>query len=362
MPLKAIRFIGEPTLEACLAGKATLRIGAKGEAVRRIQQALMDLDFQLLQGADGKFGPETKQALIAFQKKRTKLVDGVVGKETMAALDAAFPVGGGTGSATPAGSHWGVDTAGPASFELNDKNGVRVTLFDLVTQELGMPEFWGRYLFKGKDIAPLDDTEVNFIKSKSNGKCRILLIGNFIGQVFNVNTEAKGSEIAGSCLSRANALKVPGGVFIYADIEPDFQCQPKWFKGWFKRMQDANRGRGGLYAAPNFSRFSVPYKEAVLSDADIFGKALGSVPPDPPNIARLIWSQRPLAFFKENVNPAKFKPISYAPLEPSFHRGMTALWQYGGECVLVPGNKNSRIDMNLANRQGFASLWDLTKS
>lgn len=365
MALKSSRFAGEPTLEACLAGRATLRMGAKGEPVKRIQRALADLGFPLpLSGVDGIFGPETQRAVIAFQKKRTKLVDGVVGKETMGALDASFPGGGPGSSVTPAGFHWGVDTAGRASFELPDKNGVRMTMFDLVTQELGMPEFWGRYLFGSQKlgIAALDPNEVKFIKAKSDGKCRVLLIANFGGEVFNVDSEAAGVGIASSALGPVNKLSVPAGVWVYADIEPQFQCRTRWFLGWFKRMQQAGRGRGGLYAAPDQFPFSIPYKQAVLADADIFSKAIEVVPPDPPPLARLIWSQKPVHFFKKNVDPTNFKPAAYDPIQPAFHRGMTAVWQYAGDCLLVAGNRNSKLDMNLANPQGFANMWDLTKS
>jgi hypothetical protein len=57
----------------------TLRQGDKGEAVKVLQEILGI-------GADGDFGPGTKAAVIAFQKKHGLLADGIVGRGTWAAL------------------------------------------------------------------------------------------------------------------------------------------------------------------------------------------------------------------------------------------------------------------------------------
>jgi len=59
--------------------RPTLRQGDKGEAVK-------DLQTLLGIGADGDFGPGTKAAVIAFQRKKGLLADGIVGRGTWAAL------------------------------------------------------------------------------------------------------------------------------------------------------------------------------------------------------------------------------------------------------------------------------------
>ncbi|HMT45531.1 MAG TPA: N-acetylmuramidase domain-containing protein [Novosphingobium sp.] len=67
-----------------LAGRASavvLRSGDKGEAVRRLQQALGV-------SVDGSFGPETDQAVRAFQTYAGLPVDGIVGARTWTALEA----------------------------------------------------------------------------------------------------------------------------------------------------------------------------------------------------------------------------------------------------------------------------------
>ncbi|HEY6889047.1 MAG TPA: peptidoglycan-binding domain-containing protein [Solirubrobacter sp.] len=85
MTLRSGRFAGEPRLEACLSGAATLERGAVGAAVAKVQQALMELGFSLREfGPDGVFGVETSDAVAAFDGEP------VVGARTMAALDERF--------------------------------------------------------------------------------------------------------------------------------------------------------------------------------------------------------------------------------------------------------------------------------
>lgn len=89
--LSAVRFAGDPVLEACFDNERTLKVGATGEAVRKIQQALIDAGFPLPKfGVDGIFGGETNAALRAFQGSASIKVDGIVGPETMQAFDTRF--------------------------------------------------------------------------------------------------------------------------------------------------------------------------------------------------------------------------------------------------------------------------------
>jgi hypothetical protein len=63
------------------ASPVVLRIGARGAAVKRLQEALGVRP-------DGAFGRETEAALIAFQKANGLIPDGVAGAKTWAALEA----------------------------------------------------------------------------------------------------------------------------------------------------------------------------------------------------------------------------------------------------------------------------------
>ena len=90
------RFVGLADLEPVLAGKIALGSGAKGPAVRAVQQALIDLGFSLYGGVDGAFGPQTIKALRNFQVharsaqpqvRATATLDGA----TLRALDTLAP-------------------------------------------------------------------------------------------------------------------------------------------------------------------------------------------------------------------------------------------------------------------------------
>jgi peptidoglycan hydrolase-like protein with peptidoglycan-binding domain len=62
-----------------------LKMGSTGVAVTNLQTRLKELGFKLGE-VDGKFGPKTKAAVIAFQKSRKLKPDGIVGPKTTAEL------------------------------------------------------------------------------------------------------------------------------------------------------------------------------------------------------------------------------------------------------------------------------------
>ena len=67
----------------------TMRVGSKGDRVKLLQQALIQLKY-LSGKADGKYGSATKKAVVAFQKKQKLTADGVAGRKTLTALENAL--------------------------------------------------------------------------------------------------------------------------------------------------------------------------------------------------------------------------------------------------------------------------------
>ncbi len=63
-----------------------LRRGARGEAVERLQRLLREHGFPTGR-IDGRFGPATEAALLAFQRANGLLADGIAGPLTWQALD-----------------------------------------------------------------------------------------------------------------------------------------------------------------------------------------------------------------------------------------------------------------------------------
>ena len=118
------RWIGLLTavmlLCGCLAAPAyayestTLHNGMRGEEVRRLQQALIDLGF-LSGNADGIFGVKTENAVRKFQRKKGLTADGLAGLKTQEVLysgvsssssssSSAQPASSGSSSETTASS------------------------------------------------------------------------------------------------------------------------------------------------------------------------------------------------------------------------------------------------------------------
>ncbi|MFT3947201.1 MAG: DUF4157 domain-containing protein [Agriterribacter sp.] len=84
--LQSENFRGDEILESCFDGESEhfLKIGKTGEPVVKLQEALLQLGFELPQfGADGIFKQETDKAVRNFQTKENLSIDGVVGPFTI---------------------------------------------------------------------------------------------------------------------------------------------------------------------------------------------------------------------------------------------------------------------------------------
>ncbi|MFL6211742.1 MAG: DUF4157 domain-containing protein [Pyrinomonadaceae bacterium] len=90
--LTSPRLRGNQRFENVLDNRNVIEVGDRGPEVRRIQQLLMDLGFDLsVDGTDGRFGSETEAAVKEFQRRHGLTDDGRVGFATMNALDREFP-------------------------------------------------------------------------------------------------------------------------------------------------------------------------------------------------------------------------------------------------------------------------------
>jgi len=98
MALKSAAFRGNQRLERAALNNPPLAQGEKGHGVALLQAALITLKFHLpvstrKHGApDGIFGPETKNAVMAFQASQPLTADGIAGKNTITLLDFLLPV------------------------------------------------------------------------------------------------------------------------------------------------------------------------------------------------------------------------------------------------------------------------------
>jgi peptidoglycan hydrolase-like protein with peptidoglycan-binding domain len=94
MTLQSQLFRGDAKLEAAAVSDAShILQGAKGDHVKKIQLALIQLDGTAIT-PDGSYGPATAAAVLAYKRKRDIInrsyqtqADNIVGKMTIAALD-----------------------------------------------------------------------------------------------------------------------------------------------------------------------------------------------------------------------------------------------------------------------------------
>lgn len=93
------RFKGNPQLRNVLNSSEVLRGGTRGEGLKAVQQALIDMGFALHGGADGAYGPQSQKAIMNFQRHASRMypdvpVNGQVDAATLRALDALAPAKG----------------------------------------------------------------------------------------------------------------------------------------------------------------------------------------------------------------------------------------------------------------------------
>lgn len=100
MALTSPRFAGNARLQKAALNKPAMGRGEVGEAVRIVQQALIELGYWLevsikrFGTPDGIFGNETEARVRSFQSGHGLFPDGIVGELTMAKLDLLLPTAG----------------------------------------------------------------------------------------------------------------------------------------------------------------------------------------------------------------------------------------------------------------------------
>ena len=100
MTLKSPRFSSNERLRRADDNRPALCLGETGEAVRILQQALIDLGFPLplstrkYGSPDGVFGQETANKVREFQLKNRLAPDALVGHKTLTVLDTLLPRAG----------------------------------------------------------------------------------------------------------------------------------------------------------------------------------------------------------------------------------------------------------------------------
>lgn len=82
--------IADLTTQARLISVINYDLGSTGRGVKMLQEALMRFTIALPSGADGSYGPETKQGVQTFQQHNAILDNGIAGAVTFDTLDKAL--------------------------------------------------------------------------------------------------------------------------------------------------------------------------------------------------------------------------------------------------------------------------------
>jgi peptidoglycan hydrolase-like protein with peptidoglycan-binding domain len=95
MALSSPRFKRDPNLRLAANNQPSLKVGARGEAVKILQQALIDLGFAMPRSntggfPDGIYGSETEATVKAFQRANALSADGIAGRDTLLRLDQIY--------------------------------------------------------------------------------------------------------------------------------------------------------------------------------------------------------------------------------------------------------------------------------
>jgi hypothetical protein len=229
--------------------------------------------------------------------------------------------------------HWGVDSARSSNTPALDG---ATLAFDAVTNRAGQPpEFWGRYI--GGNYS-LTATEAAFLHAAN---CKILLTyngtSNSAGSV--QGGFAEGQQDAATAIAAAQALTVPAGTAIYADVEGDWNPTSDWIRGWATAVAAANF-TPGLYCDPTHgSTFDIAYCVASAAEPIVTGMYLWALHPEP--------------------NPqcmAAGAAPAFGPYTPSCG-GNSFLWQYTEDCWEDLLGVRQGIDMDQANDSAFNAMW-----
>ena len=101
MVLTSPRFKWSTRLQKAETNNPAIRRGARGNAIRILQQSMIDLGIDPMTSSvkkygspDGIFGSDTRKAIEKYQRSKSLTADGVVGQKTMRALDVDLPDSG----------------------------------------------------------------------------------------------------------------------------------------------------------------------------------------------------------------------------------------------------------------------------
>jgi hypothetical protein len=212
---------------------------------------------------------------------------------------------------------WGVDSA----------SAVDESFYKCITSNYGSPVAFGRYLGTKEGVSfGLTSEEFKFLQNEG---IKIIPIYNHFT---DATTYEKGVQEAAVAISLAKELGIPEGVYIFADIEPDYPVDSKFILGWYDTISKSPYSPGIYGVFSNEQELTVAYKEVISSNENLQDELI-------------TWhSGSPLI----GVTSEEEAP-TFSPEVPEFVS--VSIWQYG-----IDGDQ-CNIDTNLINPTLINQLW-----
>jgi len=211
---------------------------------------------------------------------------------------------------------WGVDSAARVTPEL----------YTCVQRNYGKPRFWGRYLTTVQGAAEgLTREEINYLHRQG---VKILPIYNNFREAVGYS---RGQLVARNTIFQAQRLRIPRGVYLFANVERFFSVDEAWIRGWVNTFFPSGY-KPGIYCDPVQGNFSAAYCQAVAKDRRVAEQTV-------------LWSAEP----EPGVSRADQAP-TFRPAKPPCPSNVYG-WQYGRDSRTCP------IDTNLIDQRLYDSLW-----
>lgn len=221
--------------------------------------------------------------------------------------------GGENGESEPV---WGVDSASLTTDEL----------LACVKDHFGSPKVWGRYLGDKEGVSKgLTSDEVDLLHAN---EIKILTIWNHFT---NATGYENGETEAEQAVQKANELGVPEGVAIFANIEPNYEVDAEFIKGWFAGIEESEY-EAGIYGIFDSERaLSEAFQQAGEDEAEIAEQTY-------------LWTAAPNVGVTAEANAPEFNPEGPDGAN-------IGGWQYGIDA------STCNIDTNLFQSDLLDVLW-----
>jgi hypothetical protein len=234
-----------------------------------------------------------------------------------------------------ANAFWGVDSFNPSTIAVPGENGASMYEY-IVKRERRRPAYYGRYLTHTSKPATLTGGEAKFLHGLD---CKILPFHARIGggsvSLSGASGVASGQAHAKTALEAARGLHIPNNVYIYANIEPEWQPTLDWMLGWWEIYAKSEyAGSGGFYCGA--SAFKT-YAAAVEEAKNRFDWGISTMHP-------VLWVTQ---------SSGGADPSAYGAPKPPGTPFVVRGWQYGFQ----HGKPNFQYDSNTTTPLGLEHMW-----